>query len=260
MSEGRQLARWLRNKSINQPLWTGVVGLDDYLKELLTKDHENERRKREALLPYQCVLDKSEGFRCFNPGTSITICETNPIESSSSATSTTTTTPMATACDCEEIMETEGENYEAGIKPILINNQTVQVYCDEDGFTTIQSRGQFGNPVDYFYRFWDDYLNPFGTAAEEFWLGLKNIFFMTNNKNYSLKTDGVDLNGIYGKATWAVFRLMDNVSLLPLLTFLILNQERIFRKASRSKSRATNHQEEIRRHPLALAFNQKITE
>ncbi len=29
-------------------------------------------------MPYQCVLDRSEGFRCFNPGVAIAICETSP--------------------------------------------------------------------------------------------------------------------------------------------------------------------------------------
>ena len=41
--------------------------------------------------------------------------------------------------------------------------------CTSEGWTAIQSRGQFGNPVDYFYRGWDDYVEGFGTPG-------KNIF------------------------------------------------------------------------------------
>ncbi len=73
-----------------------MVELEDHMKKV---SKGKSRSKREALLPYQCVLDKSEGFRCFNPGKSITICETKPIEGSDEPTTTyitdgpTTVTP-----------------------------------------------------------------------------------------------------------------------------------------------------------------------
>ena len=35
-------------------------------------------------------------------------------------------------------------------------------FCLPDGWTTIQSRGQFGNPEDFFLRNWVDYVNGFG--------------------------------------------------------------------------------------------------
>ena len=37
-----------------------------------------------------------------------------------------------------------------------------QAYCLEDGWTVIQSRGQFGNPKDFFLRKWNDYVEGFG--------------------------------------------------------------------------------------------------
>jgi hypothetical protein len=40
------------------------------------------------------------------------------------------------------------------------------VFCMEDGWTVIQSRGQFGNPKDYFYQPWNTYLEPFGTPGK----------------------------------------------------------------------------------------------
>ena len=35
-------------------------------------------------------------------------------------------------------------------------------YCLTDGWTVIQSRGQFGNPEDFFLKKWDDYVHGFG--------------------------------------------------------------------------------------------------
>ena len=35
-------------------------------------------------------------------------------------------------------------------------------HCLDDGWTVIQSRGQFGNPKDYFLRKWDAYVKGFG--------------------------------------------------------------------------------------------------
>jgi hypothetical protein len=42
----------------------------------------------------------------------------------------------------------------------------VQVQCDSEGWTIIQSRGQFGNKEDYFYREWASYKEGFGVAGE----------------------------------------------------------------------------------------------
>jgi hypothetical protein len=37
-----------------------------------------------------------------------------------------------------------------------------EAYCLEDGWTAIQSRGQFGNPADMFLKKWDEYVKGFG--------------------------------------------------------------------------------------------------
>jgi hypothetical protein len=49
----------------------------------------------------------------------------------------------------------------------VTNVTTMPVYCMEDGWTVIQSRGQFENPKDYFYKPWDAYLKPFGTLGKK---------------------------------------------------------------------------------------------
>ena len=63
---------------IDKPIWTGVIGLNDFLEA--QKSSGKKRNRREALSPYQCLMRKDEGFLCFHPGKAITICETNPIE------------------------------------------------------------------------------------------------------------------------------------------------------------------------------------
>ena len=37
---------------------------------------------------------------------------------------------------------------------------------DNGGWTVLQSRGDFGNPEDYFYRSWNDYENGFGEPGK----------------------------------------------------------------------------------------------
>ncbi len=67
--------------------------------------------------------------------------------------------------DCSEIFKsgkTKPGNYY-----IWIDQETkVEVACMADGWTVIQSRGQFGNPKDYFYRNWDSYVKGFGVPGK----------------------------------------------------------------------------------------------
>ena len=67
--------------------------------------------------------------------------------------------------DCEDVKTILGSNYSEGVHEIYIDSVKYDAYCDSDGYTVIQSRGRFRNPSDYFYRGWDEYLNPFGTAG-----------------------------------------------------------------------------------------------
>ena len=67
-----------------------------------------------------------------------------------------------------------------GMRPGKINSgrlnlhELFDVYCTEDLWTVIQSRGQFGNPEDYFYREWDDYEQGFGVP------GIRLILYMND--------------------------------------------------------------------------------
>ncbi|XP_076330641.1 techylectin-5B-like [Tachypleus tridentatus] len=58
------------------------------------------------------------------------------------------------------------------IQPRFLN-QSISVYCDMEtsggGWTLIQRRGDFGKPVENFYRSWIEYKNGFGNITQEFW-------------------------------------------------------------------------------------------
>ena len=49
---------------------------------------------------------------------------------------------------------------------LKIGSSFIEVHCLDEGWTVIQSRGQFGNPTDYFYRGWDEYKQGFGTPGK----------------------------------------------------------------------------------------------
>jgi hypothetical protein len=50
---------------------------------------------------------------------------------------------------------------------ITTGGPKTKVWCDEEGWTVFQSRGQFGNSKYLFYRNWTQYEHAFGKAGEE---------------------------------------------------------------------------------------------
>ena len=45
-------------------------------------------------------------------------------------------------------------------------NTTFDAYCLEEGWTVIQSRGQYGNPKDFFLKGWAEYAQGFGVPGK----------------------------------------------------------------------------------------------
>ena len=73
------------------------------------------------------------------------------------------------AKDCGDIFKSgqkEPGNYDIFIRGEKENK--VSVACMEEGWTVIQSRGQFGNPQDYFFKGWTDYVDGFGVPGKYF--------------------------------------------------------------------------------------------
>ena len=95
-------------------------------------------------------------------------------------------------------------------------------YCTDDGWTVFQSRGQFGNPADHFFRGWSSYLDGFGTPGEEAWLGLNTIYHLTNLRTYRLRVKVTAPDGSIGVSYYEVFRLENLVS-IAWVTFNLCN-------------------------------------
>ena len=82
---------------------------------------------------------------------------------------------------CGDMSDTD----HAGVFTIkLESGNKVQVYCTKDKWTVFQSRGNFGNPKDFFNRTWAEYKAGFGEPGKEHWLGLDNLHELCKLKKY----------------------------------------------------------------------------
>ncbi|KAM5246099.1 angiopoietin-related protein 5 [Ctenodactylus gundi] len=92
--------------------------------------------------------------------------------------------------DCTDIKDTIGSVTKTPSGLYIIypegSSYPFEVMCDMDyrggGWTVIQKRTD--GLID-FQRLWCDYLDGFGDLLGEFWLGLKKIFYIVNQKNAS---------------------------------------------------------------------------
>uniref|UniRef100_A0A3B1KKL3 Microfibril-associated glycoprotein 4-like n=1 Tax=Astyanax mexicanus TaxID=7994 RepID=A0A3B1KKL3_ASTMX len=92
--------------------------------------------------------------------------------------------------DCEDVYNSGSVS--TGVYTIYPggSSKPVQVYCDmgcdeDKGRWTVFQRRMDGSVN--FYRPWDEYKNGFGNASGEYWLGLQNIFLITNRGKYELR-------------------------------------------------------------------------
>ncbi len=78
------------------------------------------------------------------------------------------------------------------IKALAINNQSVKTLCKSDGWTVIQSRGQFSTyPKDYFSnKTFKEYQAGFGTP------GVKNDFVLLFSLEVSICLDVVSIKSL----------------------------------------------------------------
>ncbi|TTB27315.1 Angiopoietin-related protein 2 [Bagarius yarrelli] len=87
-------------------------------------------------------------------------------------------------------------------------NKLMQVWCDQKqdpgGWTVIQRR--MDGSVNFF-RNWETYKQGFGNIDGEYWLGLENIYWLTNQATYKLLVTLEDWAGRKTFAEYASFRL-----------------------------------------------------
>ncbi|XP_028828807.1 angiopoietin-related protein 2a [Denticeps clupeoides] len=120
----------------------------------------------------------------------------------------TTNKPSGPFKDCLQALE-DGHSTSGMylVKPENAN-RLMQVWCDQrhdpGGWTVIQRR-QDGSVN--FFRNWETYKQGFGNIDGEYWLGLENIYWLTNQANYKLLVTLEDWSGRKTFAEYASFRL-----------------------------------------------------
>jgi hypothetical protein len=69
--------------------------------------------------------------------------------------------------DCADLMNSFGGDVSGPHEITPINGgQAVDVLCDSEGWTVIQSRGNYSNPANYFLQEWTLYEEGFGLAGK----------------------------------------------------------------------------------------------
>ncbi|XP_040211495.1 microfibril-associated glycoprotein 4-like isoform X2 [Rana temporaria] len=113
--------------------------------------------------------------------------------------------------DCQEIRD-HGQQAD-GVYIIYPQGaqRPLPVYCDmtTDGriWTVFQKR--LDGSMD-FQQSWQDYVNGFGNADGEYWLGLQNIYLLTMNREYELRVELEDTLGDTAFAQYGNFSLSRN--------------------------------------------------
>ncbi|XP_078143812.1 tenascin-N isoform X2 [Centroberyx gerrardi] len=113
--------------------------------------------------------------------------------------------------NCVQIMK--NGNKKSGIYTIYVNNdrsKPIEVFCDMDtdggGWLVLQRRNT--GRLDFMKR-WRQYIAGFGNMTDEFWLGLNNIYELTNTPTqYELRFD-------LGLGSERAFAVYDNFKIAP---------------------------------------------
>ncbi|XP_035853192.1 microfibril-associated glycoprotein 4-like [Sander lucioperca] len=112
--------------------------------------------------------------------------------------------PLLTSCwqllgpvDCSAIYQ-QDKSKPSGVYTIYPTRDwfPIEVYCDmtsEGGRWTVIQRRMDGTVN--FYRGWDQYKAGFGNPAGEYWLGLNNIYYLTEKRKTELLVDMEDFDG-----------------------------------------------------------------
>ncbi|XP_069465470.1 angiopoietin-related protein 2 isoform X2 [Ambystoma mexicanum] len=133
-----------------------------------------------------------------------------PLPTMPSVTSSPTSTdkPSGPWRDCLQALEDGHDTSTIYLVKPDNANRLMQVWCDQrhdpGGWTVIQRR--LDGSVNFF-RNWETYKQGFGNIDGEYWLGLENIYWLTNQGNYKLLITMEDWSGRKVFAEYASFRL-----------------------------------------------------
>lgn len=120
----------------------------------------------------------------------------------------TTNKPSGPFKDCLHALEDGHTNSGMYLVKPENSNRLMQVWCnqrhDPGGWTVIQRRAD--GSVNFF-RNWETYKQGFGNIDGEYWLGLENIYWLTNQGNYKLLVTLEDWSGRKVFAEYASFRV-----------------------------------------------------
>eukprot|EP00092_Neocalanus_flemingeri_P074046 GFUD01091508.1.p1 GENE.GFUD01091508.1~~GFUD01091508.1.p1 ORF type:complete len:285 (+),score=59.73 GFUD01091508.1:56-910(+) len=89
------------------------------------------------------------------------------------------------------------------------NNQHVDENrkVEDEGWVLILKRGQMGNAEDYFAKNFDAYETGFGQTDDEYWIGLRKLANLTNNRKWELRVNFVTWSGERFFATFHAFQV-----------------------------------------------------
>uniref|UniRef100_A0A671QUN9 Angiopoietin-related protein 2-like n=1 Tax=Sinocyclocheilus anshuiensis TaxID=1608454 RepID=A0A671QUN9_9TELE len=122
--------------------------------------------------------------------------------------SSSTDKPSGPFKDCLQALEEGHANSGMYLVKPENTNKLMQAWCDQrhdpGGWTVIQRR--MDGSVNFF-RNWETYKQGFGNIDGEYWLGLENIYWLTNQGNYKLLVTLEDWSGRKTFAEYASFRL-----------------------------------------------------
>lgn len=99
------------------------------------------------------------------------------------------------------------------IQPTGWTEPPFDVYCNmshDGGWTVFQRR--VNGSVDFQFREWEAYKEGFGFPSHELWLGNEKLFLLTNQKNYKLRVDYVDRDGVPYYMNYDLFRVGDETT------------------------------------------------
>lgn len=131
-----------------------------------------------------------------------------PLPTMPSATYSFTNEPSGPSKDCLGALESGYTTSGMYLLKPDNSNHLMQVWCDQrhdpGGWTVIQRR-QDGSVN--FFRNWETYKQGFGNIDGEYWLGLENIYWLTNQGIYKLLVTLEDWTGRKTFAEYASFRI-----------------------------------------------------